>query len=599
MAGAASLSFGRSGPLRGRGGIVLAMALAASVVAVFLGAQRSGEEAETERLTRQSALYASALSGTLDRFAYLPSLLGQIPVVVAALDGEGAAANAWLERAAGDMDVEALYVMDAAGLTVAASNHRRSMTFLGQNYGFRPYFKAAIRGEPGEFFAIGATTARPGYFFAAAVEAGGAIRGVVAVKLDLSPLVARWRAGGERVMVANRDGIVVLSSDPALTYRALAPLPAEALDRIAASRHFGDRTLDPLDWRTGEGNEATLDGERVLVVSRALGRAGWTLHVLADGADATRRALTSAALFAAVLGTLALAWTFLRAARMRAALATSRAEEAKLSTLNRRLRGEVTERRAAEEGLRVAQRDLARASRLAALGEVSATVTHELGQPLSALRNYLVAAELNPARRDDPLIPQIEGVVRRMERTTAQLRDFSRPARRDFGPVDLREVVRSAHALMAHDLDAASVACAFDCTAADAVIEGNAHGLEQVVVNLMRNAVAAMREAREKRLDIVVSTDADTRPVLTVRDTGEGFGGADIETATAPFYTTRSSGDGMGLGLAISAAILREHGATLRARDREEGAGAAIEVTFPRPADGDGNGGEGGRDADG
>ncbi len=575
------MTFRYSESSKERGWLVLALMLAGSVAIVFLAAQRSYRSAEIVRLEQQSVLYATTLSETLERFAHLPPLLGQLPVIRAAPSGSDALADPWLERTAAEMGVEAIYVMDTTGLAVAASNHRDPITFLGQNYSFRPYFQAAMDGARGEFFAIGATTARPGYFFSAPVETDGEIEGVVVVKLDLSPLVERWRSGGERVLVTNREGIIVLSSDPALTYRTVSALPPETLGRLRNERQFGAEPLTPLDWE-GDGAAVTLDGTRMMRVSRALPRAGWTLHVLANAVIVTRQAITSAALFAGVLGIVALIWAALRAARMRAALASSQAEEAKLTTLNTRLHDEVAERRRAEEALQVAQHDLARASRLAALGEVSATVTHELGQPLSALRNYLVAAELNPDRRDDPLISQIEGVIRRMERTTSQLRDFSRPAERDFGPVDLRDTIAGAHALMAYDLSAAAIDFAFRCMAAHPVIEGNAHGLEQVVVNLMRNAAAAMEGREEKRLDVTVRMGDDGGLVLTVEDTGEGIGDTDIETMTAPFYTTRSSGDGMGLGLAISSAILREHGAELEMRNRADERGVMVMVLFPK-----------------
>jgi len=167
-----------------------------------------------------------------------------------------------------------------------------------------------------------------------------------------------------------------------------------------------------------------------------------------------------------------------------------------------------------------------------------------------------------------------------MERTTAQLRDFSRPGGQDFEPVDLRAVVSNAHMLMAHDLDGAGITYSFECTAPDPQIDGNAHRLEQVVVNLMRNAAAAMAGREEKRLDILLNADEEARLTLAVHDTGEGIGDVDIETMTEPFYTTRPSGDGMGLGLAISAAILREHEAQLRMHTRRDGEGTVVEIGF-------------------
>ena len=560
--------------------MIAAIVLVCATMSIFSVSTKSYQTGEIARLDQQAALYGTTLADTLERFAHFPLLLSQIPIIEAAPTDAPLVTSDWLARMADEMDVEAIYVMDRSGLTVAASNHRQAAPFLGQNYGFRPYFQAAMRGMRGEFFAIGATTSRPGYFFAAPIGSEGAISGAVAVKLDLSPLVERWRTGGEQVMVTNREGVVVLSSDPALTYRSMTSLSLETRTRIKAQRQFGTQPLDPLDWQERDEATAVLNGVRVLRVSRPLSRSDWTVHIVADAAGVTRRALIPVALFLAILGALALAWVFVRTSRMRVALAASREEEAKLNALNLRLRDEVVERQAAESALRAAQHSLEKASRLAALGELSATVTHELGQPLSAMRNYIAAAEFNPAHRNDPLIPQIEGVIRRMERTTAQLRDFSRPGGQDFEPVDLRAVVSNAHMLMAHDLDGAGITYSFECTAPDPQIDGNAHRLEQVVVNLMRNAAAAMAGREEKRLDILLNADEEARLTLAVHDTGEGIGDVDIETMTEPFYTTRPSGDGMGLGLAISAAILREHEAQLRMHTRRDGEGTVVEIGF-------------------
>jgi len=181
--------------------LIAAIVLVCATMSIFSVSTKSYQTGEIARLDQQAALYGTTLADTLERFAHFPLLLSQIPIIEAAPTDAPLVTSDWLARMADEMDVEAIYVMDRSGLTVAASNHRQAAPFLGQNYGFRPYFQAAMRGMRGEFFAIGATTSRPGYFFAAPIGSEGAISGAVAVKLDLSPLVERWRTGGEQVMV--------------------------------------------------------------------------------------------------------------------------------------------------------------------------------------------------------------------------------------------------------------------------------------------------------------------------------------------------------------------------------------------------------------
>ncbi len=151
--------------------------------------------------------------------------------------------------------------MDGDGQTIAASNFDRPGSFLGQNYGFRPYFREAIAGGTGRFHAIGATTGLPGYFIADPVRgADGEIAGAIAIKVDLSVLEESWRNSGEQVLLANADGVVLLASDPAWQYRALYPLSEAQRAEIEAARQFTGQPLDPLDWSFEEAGRRGLAG---------------------------------------------------------------------------------------------------------------------------------------------------------------------------------------------------------------------------------------------------------------------------------------------------------------------------------------------------
>ncbi|WP_435302501.1 cache domain-containing protein, partial [Escherichia coli] len=145
----------------------------------------------------------------------------------------------FLGRAAGLADVEAAYLMDTRGLTIAASNWNRPSSFVGQNYRFRPYFEAAMQGLTGRFYGVGATTGKPGYFIAAPLPAEAPARGVVAVKISLDPFEAALAAGGDTVLLADRDGVVFLSTEAEWRYRTLAPLGGDALVRLQGAQQYG------------------------------------------------------------------------------------------------------------------------------------------------------------------------------------------------------------------------------------------------------------------------------------------------------------------------------------------------------------------------
>ncbi len=554
----------------------------AAAVALFFASYTYFKSVELTQAQSRMLLYQSTLADALDRFQHLPHILAVDPLVLRALSGRGRdKLNRRLSSFASKAKVDAIYLMDPTGLTLASSNYQDALTFLDQNYGFRPYFRDAITGRHGEFFAIGATTGRPGYFVAEAVygEQNEPL-GVLAIKLDLSDLVEAWAAGGEAVFVANADGTIVLSSNEDWRYRTLERLSEERLKAIAEDRQFGDESLEPLDWSVEATDLVTLNGVTFLHVEAPVDKLGWHLHFLAEEGRVRERAwftLIAAAIIGSSLFTL---FFYRRSQRVQTALSTSEAGQVQLRLANAKLAEEIEERKSAEKRLERAQSELAQASKLAALGQLSASVTHELGQPLAAMRNYLTAAEIEANPTTTELTINLGRIVQRMESITKQLRFFASPGDEHLQTFDLKDAVHSAVGLIDHDLKTSDISLDLDLSPGPGAIRGNRFRIEQVVVNLLRNAIAAMQAADQKRLTLKLETTS-TMAALSVLDTGHGLGGATIEVLREPFHSTRPSGEGMGLGLAISAAIVREHGGELQADDRE-GGGAVFQLRIPR-----------------
>lgn len=544
-------------------GLAVAATLGVGTFVFFL-ARPYFEEALLAETQRRAELFRTTLQQALTRFDHLPLILKDDPQVVGALYGVGAGAmNDRLETIAEQASVDAVYLMDREGLTIAASNHAKAGSFLGQNYGFRHYFEEAMRGKHGTFFAIGATTRKPGYFIAEGLQnAGGDVIGVIAVKIDLAPLVDRWARTGETVFVSNGDGVIFLSSDDAVRYSVLEPLDHFRRDEIAAERQFADEPLEALDWRADGPDRARLDGAVFQHVALKVGDRGWTLHYLSPLDAVSERAWLVAIAAILLLTAITVLALTLRSARIRAALVSSQRDRRALTAANTELRR--------------AQDELKRTSKLAALGQLAASVTHELGQPISALRNYVTAAELSD--RDNRLIAPVSGVVTRMEGITRQLRFFASPASEAYSRVDLADVLAGATTLVRHDVEAAGAT--LDVAVDEGLhVLGDRLRLEQVFVNLLRNAIAAV-EGGERCVVIVSARSEDRRVVLSVADTGPGLGGRPLAELAEPFHTTRASGAGMGLGLAISSEIVKEHGGTITAEDRPNG-GAVFRVTLP------------------
>ncbi|MEM7523362.1 MAG: ATP-binding protein [Pseudomonadota bacterium] len=515
--------------------------------------------------TGRAELFQTTLDQTLQRFQHLPLVLSEDPLIVGAFFGIGAAdMNRRLEAIADRAGIEAVYLLNPDGLTIAASNYATAQTFLGQNYGFRPYFQEAMSGRHGTFFAIGATTLRPGYFIADGVRSvAGDVIGVVVVKIDLAALMRTWAGTGETVFVSNADDVIILASDPTLRYQTLAEIDALRRDEITAERQFGDEPLNALDWRAEDRSRALLNGDVFQHVWIPLDDAGWTLHFLGPLDAVTERTWLVAIGSMVVVAALAVLALAIRSQRMQAALVLAEDHRSALM--------------AANEELRRTQAELERNSKLAALGHLAASVTHELGQPISALRNYLTAAEIKD--EGNPLVQPMGRIVGRMEGIARELRFFARWSTEPMRPVDLSGVVDDALALVRHDAAGACVRVAWERPGEPAFVLGNALRLEQVVVNLFRNAISAMdgRPARTLTVAIVVGAESVD---LSVSDTGSGTGGRTLDQISEPFASTRRSGDGMGLGLAISAEIVREHKGGFALCANEEG-GAVFTVSLP------------------
>ncbi len=536
---------------------------------------------EIQSARGQLSLYKSTLESEIERISYFPYVLAQDPYVIDGTLGKNLKGlNKRLAEFAEKSQLDAIYLLDEKGLTIASSNYDQPNSFLGNNYGFRPYFQQAMKGKVGEFYGIGATTSLPGFFISAPVRNyGDGIIGVIAIKLNLRRLEDTWSEAGEQVLLANKDGIVVLSSNPDWRYRALYEIPLERRKAIRDSRQFSNKSLTTLRWSKRNENQAIIQGERFLQVNTKLPARGWTLYFFASERAIEIQALVLLIALAVVASLIFAAFQFRKSVRIGAELRESQADSAELRDANRLLAVEIEERKAAEERLKSTQDELARTSRLAALGQLSVSVTHELGQPLAAMKNYLTAAEISDGPPSLKLLTQMSGLVGRMEGITKQLKFFSRKGSRDFEPVDLKDVLKNTEELLSANIEKFDVTYSQELPQKHVIVRGNRLRLEQVLTNIMRNAIDAMADESERKLQVTVERD-EQYGIVHISDTGPGIGQSTIRDLEEPFYTTRASGEGMGLGLAISTEIIKEHGGIMHAENRDK-RGALFTIEIP------------------
>jgi two-component system C4-dicarboxylate transport sensor histidine kinase DctB len=473
--------------------------------------------------------------------------------------------NDQLRLLAQEAKLEAIYLMDADGLVLATSNAEEPHSFLGQNYEFRPYFQDALNGQRSDYFAIGVTSGRPGYFVAEPISSAlGTRTGVIAIKLDISELQRSWESNNETVVATNKNNIVVLASNPDWLYRPIAELSPEVRSTILESRQFGSEPLNPIDWIQLDRNRVAVDGTKYIVASSGADWRDWTVHFLHPEAHISRQTLLATGLFGILIALLLGFATFLRSRRIELAYNESELQRGKLIEANQRL-----ER---------AQAELARSANLAALGHLAASVTHELGQPISAFRNHLAAAEIGNEITSPKTAENLNKLVDRMEAITAQFRYFARGRVDEKAHVKLRPVLEEVEGLLMTEIQTTGIDFHPAKISDSIVLRAHKVQLEQVFTNLIRNAVHAVENVDNPEIWVTVTRGLDTVEIR-VTDNGPGLADASLKDLQEPFFSTKPSGVGMGLGLAIATEIIKDHGGKLAIGT--PATGAEFIVTLP------------------
>ncbi|MBK3443264.1 MULTISPECIES: sensor histidine kinase [Pseudomonas] len=564
---------------------------------------------------RQLELHARTVESELSKYTYLPSLLeleSSVSQLLADPNQETRkTVNDYLEGLNRRSRSRAIYVMDTTGRVLATSNWRDADSYQGEDLSFRAYFQNAVRGQPGRFYGIGSTNGEPGYYLAHGLEEHGKIIGVAVVKVRLEALEERWQRARLEAFVSDENGIIILSSDPARRLKAVRPLSDDTKDRLAHSLQYYWATLNELQplarERLNEGTEKLTFPANTEVVNdqhavsylaqtRPLNDTPWNFTLLTPLNDLRRAAINQGILVAVAFGLVAfllIAWNERRkviATRLAAREALQEANSllerriaertADLRASNERLKGQIRERRQAEETLRHAQDELVQAGKLAAIGQMSTSIAHELNQPLAALRTlsgntvrFLERGALDTASTN---LKTINELIDRMGRITASLRSFARRGD-DQGEASLGKAVDAAFQVLGARLDSLPLTVHRDF--ANAQLQIDQTRLEQILVNLIGNALDAMQDQAAPQLWLE-GQSGDGKYRLLVRDNGHGIDPEARKHLFEPFFTTKPGEQGLGLGLTLSASLAAATGGSLAVEHPANG-GTAFVLNLP------------------
>ncbi len=576
-------------------GLIIATVLIANT-AMHMAEQSLRNESQTETRERSDAIAAR-----VDRLRHLTTAIAGHPHVRKLLAKPSStpdhslqdSVNAYLETLAAASGASLLYVINTDALTRASSNHAMTGSLVGNEYSYRPYFIDAMAGQEARYYAVGATTGVAGYYFARPVYSDTGLLGIAVVKVELETLQQDWAESGESLLLIDEHGVTIAANPSTLRFRATRPLSAQTLAEFKEQRKYAQASLSPLDARlvdpqlrtdSNDANDPLTQARRIelggriyIVAADPLPDQDWhLLHLSPD--DSIRAAGLRATLACLLLiGLSSLCLLYLRERARRALLSRESHEAARMRLLNTQLEAEVADRRRAETELRETQNELVQASKLAALGQMSAAVAHEVNQPLSAIRTFSASARLLLDRKRTEEVRknliEIEELTERLAMTTSELKVFSRKPDDAQHPLDITHcVLRTVDRIR---LQSADTALSIDAPEEPILVSGNAFRLEQVIGNLLTNAIdATIDNIGARRVDISLHIDTDTQPhesVLRIADNGTGLDDEALEHLFDPFFTTKPVGQGVGLGLAISYGIVQEMGGRLLVRNLEDG----------------------------
>ncbi|MDH5528774.1 MAG: ATP-binding protein [Paracoccaceae bacterium] len=528
-------------------------------------------ETTRNRADIRLALYTGHVLSELQRTSIVPLLLARDPALLSSLQSRNFSITSQrLISAQDEIGAASIQLLDETGRTVASTDR----TKIGSNHANETIFVSAQRSKDTVFTLAESPTGYE-FIYSRALVSDSKLVGVIVVGAELSKFEKVWANITDVVAITDSENRVILSTEP--RWRGLTLADALAVRSVPTALERAFRVTS--DW-ANDPPDAYLKGEAVMRSEARIPFQGWKLTSFTSYDSIRER--VNGVLALEIMGfavLLALIFYFL-SRRARLQTDVFRRESAELRQLNIRLQQEIAEREKVQKDLAVAEQTLAQSSKLAALGEMSAAVSHELNQPLAAMKTYLAGARLllQRMRPEEALssFQRIDDLIERMGAITRQLKSYARKGGDAFEPIDIRSCISAALSMMEPTLKGRAVRITRTMPRSAVMVLADRIRLEQVIINLLRNALDATKDVAEQQIEILLS--AGETAILAVRDNGHGID--DLDNLFEPFYTTKKPGEGVGLGLAISSGIVKDLGGRLTARNALSG-GAVFEVQLP------------------
>ena len=541
----------------------------------------------------------------LDRFnRHLDTQLGHFAFIPQLLSGQEAVINALqinkikqldltnhhlasINRIIGSSDT---YLLDKNGKTIASSNWDKKVSFIGKNFAFRPYYQDAIKGSQGRYFALGSTSGKRGYYFSAPVINKGTIMGVIVVKMDLSLIEDDWEGKEQLFLVTDHNNIVFISSEKEWLFQSLTPLSNEQKNLVFKSRRYLSQSINSLYVSGDASKNATLlkiKNKSYLSLIKPATDKQWTVRVLVP----VTSIIVNISILILVITLVFIMFNLIiilfkqkQSRHQEQALQDAKSkQQLELTVMERTsaLQAEIQERLKAERALRSTQKELIQSAKLAVLGQLSASISHELNNPLSAIRSYaenaILFLERNKLADVNNNLSRIALLTERMAKISYQLKSFARKSNGELKVSALQPILLSAYELFKPQLKANQTELRIEIPSDSIVVKVEPIQLEQIVINLFSNALQSMQKSKSKVIEVEVVIEKGF-VVIEVLDKGTGISEENLLHLFDPFFTTKETG--LGLGLSISQQIIHNMQGEISARNRNE-CGAIFSIKLP------------------
>ncbi|AVI67304.1 histidine kinase [Shewanella sp. WE21] len=538
----------------------------------------------------------SFLDGALSRYESIPHVLSTNPMLANVLNDQQnpdkvQELNLYLEEIQHVTEASDIYLIDALGIAIAASNWQQSFSFIGKDYSFRPYYTDAISGNLGRYYAVGTSSDKRGFYFSYPIyqQGGKGILGAIIVKVNIADIEQQSTsiaiAGQYQFLISDPEDIVFISSIDEWRLKSLTPLTQAKQYALNASKRYAERPIGELLMKPPyeSGSQAMLyqlqtgtDHEQYMDIHQSMAKAGWRVHILAPIKPLLTSLPALMLLSASIYLLLALSILF-NAERRRNLHRMQLAQ----SLLEQRVEERTQDLQQANNQLKDTQDELIQAAKLTVIGSLSASINHELNQPLAALRSYAQNTQTFLARdMQDKALDNIKIIIELTDRLAdivGQFKSFTRKSQGADSATEIGRCIKQALTIVQPAIDKQGVELDVQLPNGNYQVWGDKVRLQQVFVNIMSNAIVAMQQSVKRQL--VIRVTSEDKFCISIQDSGPGVRESQMEKIFEPYFTTNER-HGLGLGLSISQRIIESMQGQINVANAEEG-GAIFQIILP------------------